>query len=137
MRTLPKRHESQGAEVSFMSPFQENKQSWCGHSLDVNRPPRTNCNQCWSFFFIQNSEFTQSVGAELLKPGGVKTVYEMYGEKFLKKAKWFFDAVAKAKALSDSINKEIDEQQLVDTDVDLVIPSEQPVVKKEEEESVA
>jgi hypothetical protein len=124
VRTLPKRAENQGAEVSFMSPFTNNKQAWCGHSIDVNRPPRTNCNQCWSFFFINNTQFTQQVGAEIVKEGGEQTVRQMYGDKFLNKSKWFFTAVAKAKEVSDLINKEIEEEQLVNTDVDMVVNEE-------------
>jgi hypothetical protein len=124
MRTLPKRAEHQGAEISFMSPFTNNKQAWCGHHIDLNRTPRTNCNQCWSFFFINNTQFTQAVGAEIVKPDGEKTVRQMYGDKFLKKAKWFFTAVAKAKEVSDIINKEIDEEQFVTIDADMTVNEE-------------
>jgi hypothetical protein len=121
VRTLPKRAENQGAEVSFMSPFTNNKQAWCGHSIDVNRPPRTNCNQCWAFFFFQNKDFTQAVGTEIVKLGGEKTVSQMYGDKFLKKAKWFFTAVATAKEAADQVNKEIEEEQLANTEVNVVV----------------
>jgi hypothetical protein len=124
MRTLPKRAEDQGPEVSFMSPFAPNQKAWCGHSVDVNRPPRTNCNQCWAFFFFQNTQFTQAVGAEIVKPGGEKTVSQMYGDKFLKKAKWFFTAVATAKEAADQINKEIEAEQLVSTEVDMIVNEE-------------
>lgn len=123
MRTLPVRSPEQGAEVKFMTPFQPNKQAWCGHNIDANRPPRTNCEQCWSFFFVNNVPFAQAVGAEMLKPDGEQTITKLYGNKFLKKAKWFFAAVAEAKAQSDLINKQIEDEQLVDTSIDLVIPS--------------
>jgi hypothetical protein len=121
VRTLPVRSPEQGAEVSFMTPFQPNKQSWCGHKLDANRPPRTNCEQCWSFFFIENVPFTQAVAEMILKPNGEETITKLYGTKFLKKAKWFFVAVDNAKKASELINKEIEDEQLVSTNIDLAI----------------
>lgn len=119
MRTLPKRAENENSGF-FVTPFANNVMSFCGHKIDVHRLPKSNCEQCWAFFFMQNVEFTQSVAKVLLSADGERVLTSEHGAKFVKKAKWFFAAVARAKEISDKVEAE----KLQDKEYDIVISSD-------------
>lgn len=111
MRLLTKRTPEQGPKIVYFVPIAKLEQAFCGHKIDIERQPTTNCNQCWTFFFIRNQEFTQTVAKALLD-GKDNELHQRFGSKFVKKAKWFFAAVAKAKEVSEAINKELEAEQL-------------------------
>jgi hypothetical protein len=64
------------------------KTSFCGHKIDTTFLPTTNCDQCWTFFFVQNQEFTRDTMVKYAKEGGIQELTNIYGIKFVKRVKW-------------------------------------------------
>lgn len=117
-------NESQNKGKQFyLRPVPVKKEAYCGHSVDLATPPSTNCKQCWTFYFIQNPDMTQGLGRAYLQPGGPEQITIRYGKKFVRKLEWFFDAIAKAKELSDIINKQMEDEALQDLEYDIVFPA--------------
>jgi hypothetical protein len=121
MRLLPTRGENADPNSVFWSPFHNNREAFCGHKIDVQRPPKTNCTQCWAFFFLTNQEFTTSLASRFVKDGGEQSIINEHGAKFMSKLKWFFEATLKAQEV-DKIMKERElEETLANTDHDIMI----------------
>lgn len=122
MRILPIRSESQDYRTAFFTPFQPNQTSWCGHKIDVNREPKTNCGHCWAFFFSRNHEFTQQIGQQLLKDRNATVA--LHGAKLVKKAEQFFVMVTKAQEVSKLVEKEMQEELLQNAEYDVVVSAD-------------
>ena len=113
MRVLQHRDpSSDGKGSAFIVPKEHIKQqvAFCGHKVDIYRMPNTNCNQCWFFWFINNTEFTQQSMLDFQKgPEVVKSLVSRFGKKFTKKLALFIEAVKQAKNIHDELDKETTE----------------------------
>lgn len=142
MRMYPVRDPKADIKTMYVGPT-DYRTAFCGHKIDIHRPPHSNCLQCWTFFFINNVEFTQSMAALLLKEGGEKAIKEVHGDKLAKRLKWFFTSVAKMKEVEDIIKRREAEEALADAEYDIVVPGdgsgiariEQPAAAQKEEEA--
>ena len=72
---------------------------------------------------MQHVEFTQGVGKSLVS-GGEQALVNVHGSKFVKKLKWFILAVAKAKKVSDIIEKRQKEEELLNREYDIVLSAD-------------
>ena len=96
----------------YLSPHPKTEQAWCGHKLDPARAPKTNCDQCWTYYFIHpgNVKTTQALIATLEQPNGDESVSRVFGGKFVKKLQRFVVLAKRAKEVTDIINQRLEEE---------------------------
>lgn len=87
------------------------EKAFCGHDIDIRRQPRTNCEGCWTYFFLHNVEFTQAVGNDIVNDKENELVAKL-GTKFVNKAKQFFVLVSKAKEVGQIVEQQEQAEQL-------------------------
>lgn len=65
----------------------------CGHKIEVERPPKNNCEVCWFAWFNNHGEIVQST-----LQADKRFVVQIFGEKFLKMFNRFMATVARLAA---------------------------------------
>lgn len=116
--------------VTFRQGQHTTKTAWCGHKVDTLALPKLNCEQCWTFFFITNADFTRKSMTTLVKEGGEKELTETFGSKFVKKLKKMALKIVDEQGKSDALIAEIEEGQKKKAQ-DMILDREYDVVDSE------
>lgn len=77
----------------------------CGHSLDLNRKPRTNCEFCIFAWFNSHGEICQQLD-EMRAAGGDDLIIQLQGVKFYKMWLRFMSTVANWKKEQEEMNEQ-------------------------------
>ena len=106
MRTLPFRTAEQDHKTCFITPFQNNSISFCGHKIDIQRPPRTNCVLCWTYFFLRNAPFAEDIKAAI-KIGNRAALVKEHGNDLVKQAEKFFARIDELRTEQQKVAAEL------------------------------